>query len=171
MRNLYLVGFMAAGKTSAGTALARRLDRRFVDLDEVLAARFGVTIAEVFASLGEPAFRTAEREAVRETGRLDRAVVAVGGGAFCDPANREIMHEHGCSVFLDVAWAALAERLAADHDGRPRFRGLADAERLYRQRRPHYLAATWTVALEGPETPADVAGLVAEAVSGAACAT
>lgn len=171
MRNLYLVGFMAAGKSSVGAALAERLDRPFVDLDELLADRFGMTIVEVFAGPGEPAFRAAERKALRETGRLDQGVVAVGGGAFCDPANREIMHALGCSIFLDVAWTALAARLAADHESRPRYQDVAAAERLYRARRSHYLAATWTVSLDGSEAPQDVAERVVGVISGAACAT
>jgi len=172
MSNLYLVGFMGAGKTVVGGIVATRLEWPFIDLDDVLEELFGMTIPEVFAGPGEAAFRQAEREALERVGRLGERVVAVGGGAFCDPSNRAIMHsDGGRSLFLDVPWPILANRLEADHGGRPRYRGATDAERLFRARRPHYVSATWIVTLDGSETPDEVADRVVEVVSGAVCAT
>jgi shikimate kinase len=172
MPNLYLIGFMGAGKTTVGGLVATRLGRPFVDLDDELEERFGMTIPQVFAGPGEAAFRRAERDALERVGRLGDRVVAVGGGAFCDPSNRAVMHsDGGRSLFLDVPWPILAARLEADHGGRPRYRGATDAERLYRTRRPHYVDATWTITLDGSESPDEVADLVVEVVSGAVCAT
>jgi shikimate kinase len=172
MSNLYLVGFMGAGKSAVGANVAGRLGRRFVDLDEQLEEQFGMSIAAVFAGPGEAEFRRAERQALERLSRLDGWVVAVGGGAFCDPANRAIMHSTGGrSVFLDVPWPVLAGRLAADHDGRPRYRSEEDAARLYRERRPHYTTATWIVPVDGSETVDEVVERVVDVVSGAACAT
>ena len=172
MSNLYLIGFMAAGKSAVGRIVAHRLDRPFIDLDEVLTDRFGMTIEAVFAGPGEAAFRLAERQELERVGRLRDRVVAVGGGAFCDPANRAVMHAgDGQTVFLDVPWAALAARLASASGGRPLYRSEEEAERLYRARRPDYAAARWTVVLDGSEPPEEVAGRVVEVISGASCVT
>jgi shikimate kinase len=77
----------------------------------------------------------------------------------------------GRSVFLDVPWPVLAERLRTDHGGRPVWSDEGAARRLYDARRPHYLSATWTIALDGSESPSEVAQRVASLVSGVACAT
>ena len=173
MSNLYLVGFMGAGKSAAGRVLAERLGRPFVDLDELVEQSAGQSIVELFAGRGEAGFRQAERAALEGIDRRGGAVVATGGGAFVEPGNRELMHAHGGeSVFLDLPWPALAERLGGrDQSGRPLWSSEGEARQLWQARRPHYLRATWTVALDGSESPAEVAERVAALVSGAACAT
>jgi len=172
MFRIYLVGFMGAGKTSVGRALARRLDRPFIDLDGRWEDSFGMPIHEIFRSWGEEAFRKAEREGLESIGGLEGAVVATGGGAFCDPLNRDIIHSNGgCSIFLDVPWKVLARRLEDDHAERPKFTGPEAAEALYLERRPHYQAATWTVGLTGSESPEGVAEQVVGLVRRAPCAT
>ena len=172
MSNIYLVGFMGAGKTSVGRALARRLGRDFVDLDGRLEDRFGMSVREVFSTHGEVAFRQAEREVLEWTLGLESAVVATGGGAFCDPHNRRTMHaEGGTTVFLDVSWEVLARRLEADNEDRPLFTGLDAAERLYLSRRPHYEHAGWTIRLGGSESPDEVARDIAARLPGVPCGT
>ncbi len=172
MGNLYLVGFMGAGKSSVGRALARRLAWRFVDLDDRLEERFGMSIPEVFERLGEERFRAAEREALQWSTTLAGAVIATGGGAFCSAANRAIIHgPGGRSVFLDLPWQAVLERLADDHGQRPKFTGEEAARRLYEGRRPHYLKATWTVELDGSEGPEAAAELILGLLAGAPCDT
>jgi shikimate kinase len=172
MSNLYLVGFMGTGKSAAGRVLAERLGRPFVDLDELVEQSSGQSIVELFADRGEAGFRQAEREALEQTVHRGNAVVATGGGAFVEPGNRELMHAHGGeSVFLDLPWPVLAERLGRDRGDRPLWASEGEARRLWQARRPHYLAATWTLALDGSETPAEVAERVAALVSRAACAT
>lgn len=172
MSNLYLVGFMGAGKSAAGRVLAERLGRPFVDLDELVERGAGQSIGELFAGRGEAGFRQAEREALEEIVHRGGAVVATGGGAFVEPGNRELMHEQGGeSVFLDLPWPVLAERLRTDRGDRPLWASEGEARRLWQARRPHYLSATWTLALDGSETPSEVAERVAALVSRAACAT
>ncbi len=172
MPNIYLVGFMGAGKTSVGRELARRMERTFIDLDGRLEDSFGMPIQEVFQSLGEDVFRQAEKKNLESAGGGGDAVVATGGGAFCDPVNRDIMHSGGgCSVFLDVPWAVLIGRLEADPGGRPLFTGSEAARRLYDNRRPHYGQATLAVALNGSESPEEVAAQIAGLVVGVPCGT
>jgi len=172
MHNIYLVGFMGAGKSSIGRELARRMKRTFIDLDGCLEDSFGMPIDEVFRSRGEGAFRQAERATLERTAGLDNAVIATGGGAFCHPANRDIIHSRGgCSVFLKVPWSVLVERLQADHHGRPKFTGPVAAKHLYDSRRPHYEHATCTVVLTGSESPREAAELIADSVAGTPCGT
>lgn len=164
MTNVYLVGFMASGKSSVGAALAGLLDWQFEDLDARLCRRFDTSIAEVFARVGEATFRAAETEALRATARQTGLVVATGGGAFCCGTNRRIMADAGRTVFLDVPWAVLAGRLAGSEHERPLHRGVDASRRLLERRLPCYLQAEITVSLDGSETPQEAAELVADAL-------
>ena len=172
MSRVFLVGFLGAGKSSVGEALAHPLDSRFVDLDERLCGRFGMSIASVFETHGEAAFRAAEREELTVCAGLSDVVVATGGGAFCDDENRGIIHSsNAVSVFLDVPWPVLRERLDNDHSGRPLYDSADVAHALYEERLPHYRRAQMTVFLEGSETPAEAAREIVQALQEAPCAT
>lgn len=172
MSNLYLVGFMGAGKSRIGSALAREIGYEFLDLDERLEEELRMSIREVFDRFGEAYFRVAERQVLQWSTGLDDTVVATGGGAFCSPANREVIHAAGGrSIFLDVPFEVLAQRVQIDQTERPKFVSLDEAENLYSERRPHYLQATWSVLLNGSESPNDVARRIVGVMAGAACAT
>ena len=158
MSNIYLVGFMGAGKSSVGAALAARVGHRFIDLDERLGERFGVSIPEVFAVHGEGIFRAAETDELIRCADEQDTVVATGGGAFCVGANREIISgSEGVSVYLDLPWEELDRRLAADNGGRPMYDDAEQARSLFENRRPEYLRADVVIALEGSEIPDEVA--------------
>ncbi len=172
MPNIYLVGFMGAGKSQIGSALAREIGFDFLDLDDRLEDELGMSIREVFDRFGEAHFRVAERQALQRSTGLEDTVVATGGGAFCSPANREVIHgAGGRSIFLDVPFEVLAERVGGDRTERPKFVGMQEARDLYAERRPHYLQATWTVFLDGSEPPREVARRIVGVMAGAACAT
>ena len=111
---IYLVGFMAAGKTTVARALAARLGWRAEDIDELIEARERRTVADIFARNGEPYFRTLEREILRLLLPLRHVVVATGGGTFMDPDNRAAINMDGVSVWLDVPFEELLARLPAD---------------------------------------------------------
>lgn len=134
---IYLVGFMGAGKSTVARRLARRLDWRFVDVDECVEQRERQTVAEIFARRGEAYFRTAERAALAELTSLRHAVVATGGGTFVDPQNRSAIARDGVSVWLDVPLDRLIARIPAD-GRRPLAADRAEFERLYTARRPAY---------------------------------
>ena len=99
---IFLVGFMASGKTTVGRALARRLGVGFVDTDEQVEQRERRSIASVFEQDGEGHFRDREWEALRSTDAEESCVVATGGGAFLGSAPRRWMKRHGLTVWLDV---------------------------------------------------------------------
>lgn len=172
MRCVFLVGFMGSGKSSVGARVAARLGSRFIDLDAEIARELSAPIAEIFASRGEAAFRAAERDALATVAGIDDVVVATGGGAFCSNENRDIIHgSGGVSVYLDLPWPELRRRLAGDHSHRPMYDNPDQAARLFDEREPQYLKAMVRVALEGTESPDEVADRVVDALQEVPCAT
>lgn len=134
---LYLVGFMAAGKTSVARAVAARLGWRVEDVDELIEARERTTIADIFARHGEAYFRGVEREIVRLLLPLRHTIVATGGGTFADPETRGAINLDGVSIWLDAPLETILVRLPAD-GRRPLAADLAQLERLYAARRAAY---------------------------------
>ena len=96
---IYLVGFMAAGKTTLARVLARRLDWRALDIDELIEKREQLAVSEIFARRGEPYFRAAERDVLLDQLSARNVVVATGGGTFVDPQNRAVINRDGVSVW------------------------------------------------------------------------
>jgi shikimate kinase len=113
-QNLVLIGCRACGKTTVGKALALKLARPFVDLDEVLAAKAGCSIAHIVAEEGWPGFRKREKDLVQHFARLAGQVLAPGGGVVLDPDNVEILRERGLVIWLTADLATLGQRLGAD---------------------------------------------------------
>jgi shikimate kinase len=137
---IYLVGFMAAGKTTVARALAARLGWRAEDIDELIEARERRTVADIFARQGEPYFREVERGILRLLLPLRHVVIATGGGTFMDPDNRAAINLDGLSVWLDVPLDELVLRLPAD-GRRPLAADRAQLERLYAVRQEAYAFA------------------------------
>lgn len=157
---IFLVGFMGAGKTSVGAELARRLRYPFLDVDQRVEAALGMTVAEVFGSLGESAFRAEETRQLGRCGRFRKAVVATGGGLFTFAHNRERIRHMGVSVFLDVPWAEILVRLPGKRGERPLFSEPEHASALYRSRLPYYRLADLAVSPDPGEDPAVLAGRI-----------
>ena len=107
---IYLVGFMGSGKSSVGGHLARELGYHFIDLDEEIERKRGLSVAEIFERDGEPEFRRLEARALRDTGGLQDIVVATGGGTLTRWENREFIQRSGISVWLDAPLDIMIER-------------------------------------------------------------
>jgi len=137
---IYLVGFMAAGKTTVARALSARLGWRVEDVDELIEARERRPIADIFAKQGEPYFRGVEREILKLLLPLRHVVVATGGGTFMDAENRAAMNLDGLSVWLDVPFELLLARLPAD-GRRPLAADRTQMERLFGVRQAAYAQA------------------------------
>ncbi len=159
---IYLVGFMAAGKTTVARSLAERLGWRAEDIDELIEARERRTVADIFARSGEPYFRTLERDILRLLLPLRHVVVATGGGTFMDPDNRVAINMDGVSVWLDVPLDELVARLPAD-GRRPLAADRAQMERLYAIRQAAYANAQIRIDARGAH-PEAVAERILEAV-------
>ena len=161
---LYIVGFMAAGKTSVAQALAAHLGWRAEDIDELIEARERLSVAEIFARHGEPYFRSVEREMLKLVLPLRRTIVATGGGTFVDEENRAAIKLDGLSIWLDVPFPEILARLPAD-GRRPLAADPAQLERLYLLRRGAYQQADLRVDASGARVSAVVRGIL-DALSG-----
>jgi shikimate kinase len=137
---IYLVGFMAAGKTTLAQALSRRLGWRADDVDLLIEARERRTVTEIFAREGEPYFRSIERQVIWSLLPLRHAIVATGGGTFVDPENRAAINADGVSVWIDVPFDVLLERIPAD-GRRPLANDRVQMALLYENRRLAYQQA------------------------------
>ena len=112
--NIFLVGLMGAGKTSVGKLLAKRLGLAFLDSDHEIEARTGVKIPVIFEIEGEAGFRARESAIIDELSRLDGIVLATGGGAVLDPANRAELHSRGTVIYLRASVDELWNRTRHD---------------------------------------------------------
>ena len=137
---IYLVGFMAAGKTTVARALAQRLGWKAADIDELIEQRERQTVSDIFAKRGEPYFRSVERAVLHEQLAPRHLVVATGGGTFADPQNRTTINSDGVSVWLDVPFDRVVSRVPAD-GRRPLAADRVEFERLYHARRLAYETA------------------------------
>ena len=149
MGNLVLTGFMGTGKTAVGREVARRLGRRFVDMDAEIEARAGKSIPRVFAEDGEETFRRMEAVLCQELSAQDGLVIASGGGTLVDPANRASLLRSGTVVCLTCDVDEILRRLReGPRSGRPLLNVAdprAEVERLLEARRPAYAAIPWQV--------------------------
>ena len=161
---IVLVGFMGAGKSSVGRVLASRLGRDFIETDDMIAAREGRSIPEIFAERGEAYFRELEAEAVRLLALERDAVIATGGGLPCREGRMEALRALGTVVWLAGDLDALRER-AARTGGRPMLAGRSreDVAALYAAREPYYRQAHLTVDTTGRST-GEVAAEIARAL-------
>ena len=153
---VYLIGFMGAGKTTIGRQLAARLGWKFIDLDREIEQREHRLVADIFRESGEPHFRSLEEQCLKELSTSNRAVIALGGGAYLNPNNRAVADDTGLTVWLKVSFAKVADRVKMDGT-RPKFENREEADRLYQSREPYYaLARVHVSADEGtPDSVAD----------------
>jgi shikimate kinase len=131
---------MAAGKTTLAQALSRRLGWRADDVDLLIEARERRTVAEIFAREGEPYFRSIERQVIWSLLPVRHAIVATGGGTFVDPENRAAINADGVSVWVDVPFDVLLDRIPAD-GRRPLANDRVQMALLYENRRLAYQQA------------------------------
>ncbi len=139
-RNVFLIGMMGAGKTTAGRIIARRAKRDFHDSDQELERRCGVKIPVIFEIEGEAGFRAREAAAIAELTALEDIVLATGGGAVLAQANRRNLASRGTVIYLRAQPPALFERVRQDKN-RPLLataNPLARLEEIYAERDPLY---------------------------------
>ena len=166
MNNVVLVGFMGSGKSTVGPLLAQRMDRPFVDLDDVIESDAGRSVAEIFSSEGEAGFRAREARCLHDALERDGSVVAVGGGAPMRDENWVRIRDGNCVVALVAEPEELARRLNGSTD-RPLLQPGAPSAiaSLLPGRLPRYLEADLVIQTDGIE-PAEVARQLHDRLSG-----
>ena len=145
---IYITGFMGCGKTTVGRMVADRLGWDFVDLDTDIEEREHDTVAHIFESRGEAEFRRLETDAIRHWLKKIECgipmVIALGGGAFVQPVNYEILGNNGISVWLDCSLDVVEKRIGDTVD-RPLARDKEAFRKLYAERRVLYGRADFRV--------------------------
>ena len=119
MTRILLIGFMAAGKTTLGKALARDLGLQFVDLDHYIEGRYHCSVSQLFAERGEEAFREIERNMLHEVAEFENVVISTGGGTPCFFDNIDYMNRQGITVFLEASVDVIFTRLTIARTQRP----------------------------------------------------
>jgi shikimate kinase len=159
---IFLTGFMGCGKTTVGRRLAQRLGVGFVDLDEEIERRAGMTVRQIFEQQGEPVFRQMEAEALRGTLALPDVVVALGGGTMAFETNAALIGANGLSVWINPAFATISSRIGGRGKAdRPLFKDDVQALALYRERLPAYRRADVTMDVAPDEGPEEIAARIA----------
>lgn len=158
VKNIVLVGFMGTGKTTAGTALSRKLNRPFIDTDIQIEVNCNMAIADIFKNHGETFFRQQEKLAIRDYVPCNNAIVAVGGGAVLNPENVINLKNNGIIICLTASPEKIVKRIGGDTT-RPLLNVDNKHEvvaKLLRERAGRYRLADFTVDTT-PFTPEEVA--------------
>jgi 3-dehydroquinate synthase len=138
--NIFLVGLMGSGKTTIGRALAKRLNKRFVDADHEIEARTGASIPWIFEIEGEASFRQREADVIRDLTAQDGIVLATGGGAVLNEQSRQLLKDRGTVIYLRASVNSILQRTSHDRN-RPLLQTddpKARIEELLLQRAPLY---------------------------------
>ncbi len=117
--SIALVGFMGTGKTAVGKALARKLNRQFVELDSLIEQKAGKTIPEIFQQDGEIAFRELEIETTKEVSRNKNLVIACGGGVVLNKINIDRLRKEAIIVYLTASPKVIIKRTSTGKNERP----------------------------------------------------
>jgi shikimate kinase len=164
-QTIIIIGFMGSGKTIVGIELARLLACRAVDLDSRISEREQRSPTDIIEQDGEAAFRRVETEVLGEVLRDAAAgstVVAVGGGAWTTPENRQLIAEQGAfTVWLDASFELCWQRIGAGDEVRPLARSREQAQALYLARRGVYELADARIPVDEDDSAEDVAARLA----------
>ncbi len=162
----FIIGFKNSGKTTLGRKLSRMLNFGFIDLDEYIEEKEGLSIPEIYTSIGDETFRTLEWKSLKELVKKDNIVVSTGGGVPCHCNNMNLMEKYGEVIYLNVNDETLVNRLKRAVHDRPIVKGKTDDElRTYiadlRSRcEHHYKRAKYIVDGENINLPALLKSLV-----------
>jgi len=165
-QQIIIIGFMGTGKTTVAQSLARLLNRRAIDLDNLITQRENRSPREIIEQEGEKAFREIETQTLREV-LLDATdcVISVGGGGWTIAENRKLIARHGAlAVWLDSSFDLCWKRIEAGREARPLARSRALAEALYSARRPVYELAEVRIPVYENESVETIAQKVARLV-------
>lgn len=163
MTRILLIGYMGAGKTTLGAALAETLGLDFIDLDLFIEERFRKSISQIFAEKGEAEFRLIEQRMLHEVAEFENVIISTGGGTPCFFDNIDYMNNQGLTVYLKVPIDRLFTRLSIARNKRPLIKDKNDDELLnfiqeqLAKREPYYKKATHTFVSDKLENKSQIA--------------
>lgn len=139
-KSIVFIGFMGAGKTTVGKLVAQKLNRKFIDTDEVIEKEFNMPIPQVFNKYGEKVFREKEKSVITDLSGKTNLVLSLGGGAFLQEEIRSACLSNSIVIFLDISFESWKERLDLIIDNRPILQGKSIEEtfELYQNRQVVY---------------------------------
>ena len=130
--NIYLIGFMAAGKSKVGQLLAAKLEWNYIDTDTEIEKQAGLTITEIFEVKGESSFRNLESEVIDRVSKLDKHVISLGGGAIIDKTNWQKILNSGTTIRIQASPKVVSARTFGKKN-RPLLNGLSEQQHLEKQ--------------------------------------
>lgn len=128
MKPIFLIGYMASGKTTLGRALARETGLQFIDMDFFIEQRFRASVANLFAERGEEWFRRIEANVLREIGEMEDVIISCGGGTPCFNDNIGYMNSQGTTIWVDTTIDCTVRRLMVAKVRRPLAEGKSEEE-------------------------------------------
>lgn len=151
-KNIVLIGFMGTGKSTVGSRLARKLQRKFVDMDREIERVVGMTVSEIFKRYGEIRFRSEEKLMVQKLARQNGLVIATGGGVVLDPVNIENLSPNGIIICLEATPDEIYQRVNRKKGTRPLLRKVLspeDIEEMLKARESLYAQADYQISTSG----------------------
>ena len=127
---IFLIGFMGSGKSTIGSALARKIGYDYVDMDHLIEETASMTVPGIFSEHGAEVFRKWEHDILLEICEMQNVVVSTGGGAPCHNQMMQIMNEHGTTIYIDLPPEILKVRLINSKTERPLIKGKTETELL-----------------------------------------
>ena len=141
MDNIILCGFMGSGKTTVGKELARKMNFKFIDTDELIEKEQGISIKEIFEKHGEDYFRNLEHEICKKVSNMRNCIISTGGGVMTYKRNCDVLKNKNKIIFLDASFNIICKRIG-NNNVRPLFEDLEKAKQLYDERKKKYLDAS-----------------------------
>jgi len=135
---IVLVGFMGSGKSTVGKLLSERLSLPFLDLDEEIVKKTGMTIPTIFSKFGEDTFRELERETLLELLSAKECIISTGGGAPAYKDNMDKINKNAVSVYLEADFETLWDRISDDSNRPLVSLGKETVRELFEKRKPFY---------------------------------
>lgn len=151
MRRIIIIGYMGAGKTTVGKALAKELGMQFYDLDWYIESRMHKTVPQLFAERGEQGFRKIEHNLLHEAAEFEDVIISCGGGTPCFFDNIDYMNAQGQVVYLKASPEVLYKHLLMGKTERPLLKGKSPEELIgfireqLEKRKPFYAKAQYTL--------------------------
>ena len=138
--NIVLTGYMASGKTTLGKKISELKGMKMIDTDELISKKANMSISDMFSRFGEVHFRRVESDVIKEVSKLDKVVIATGGGTVLNPKNIDVLRENGVIVNLAPDEETIKRRLSGKDSTRPLVTGssIEDILKRYRDRKPYY---------------------------------